>query len=155
MGEARTTSDEGLEGRIRRLERENRRMRWIFAVLVVALLAACAKEEPPPSTVVATEFKVVDENGNVYARLGQAPWGPEGGLILYDQSNDDRRTSLGPADLVLATSGSTVHVQAGKVSMLEMHDDNGWTGAKLSSHPNKRESSLWLSKGKGSIFASP
>jgi hypothetical protein len=136
-----------IEARLRKLERENRWMRWAYVLLLGVLLGSCTRKPPIPPEIVAREFKVMDDEGNVYASLGIAPWNEEGNLVLRDRKNEHRRASIAPADLSLDGSESSVHLQAGEISLLTMYDRGGWTGAKLSSHPDGRKSALWLTSG--------
>jgi hypothetical protein len=147
--------DSRVEARLGNLERENRRMRWANLLLLGLLLGSCAKKPPVPREIVAREFKVMDDEGNVYASLGIAPWNPEGNLVLRDPASEDRRGSISPADLSLAGKASSVQIEAGEASLLIMRDERGWTGAKLSSHPDTRKSALWLTGGAQSIYRSP
>jgi hypothetical protein len=144
-----------IEARLRKLERENRWMRWAYVLLLGVLLGSCTRKPPIPPEIVAREFKVMDDEGNVYASLGIAPWNEEGNLVLRDRKNEHRRASIAPADLSLDGSESSVHLQAGEISLLTMYDRGGWTGAKLSSHPDGRKSALWLTSGTESIYRNP
>ena len=59
------------------------------------------------------------------------------------------------AGCFFAGGKSSVELEAADVSLLLMKDESGWTGAKLSSHRNRRESSLWLTSGRSSIYRGP
>jgi hypothetical protein len=142
------------ENRLARLERANRRLRWSHGVLLLLLVLACGRRAVPDE-IVAREFKVVDDEGRVYASLGIAPWNPEGVLTLHDSTDDGRRASIAPADLVLESGGAAVHAEAGDVSLLVMEGEGGFTGAKLSSHRDSRKSALWLTHGQKSIYSQP
>jgi hypothetical protein len=150
----RSVPDPSFETRLARLERANRRLRLSHAVLLLLIVLACAKRAVPQE-IVAREFKVMDDEGRVYASLGIAPWNPEGVLTLHDSTNDGRRASIAPADLVLKAGGSSVHAEAGDPSLLVMEGEGGFTGAKLSSHREARKSALWLTHGPKSIFGGP
>jgi len=147
--------DPGLEVRLKGLEREIRRTRWGLVLLLGALLGSCAKKPQIPAEIVAREFKVVDDEGNVYASLGIAPWNPEGALTLLDRTNRERRGSISPGKLILEGGASAVQLEAGEIALLVMHDRKDWTGAKLSMHPGERKSSLWLTRGTDSIYRNP
>jgi hypothetical protein len=150
----RSDPDSGFDARLTRLERENRRLRWGHGLLLLLLVVSCGRRTVP-AEIVAREFKVMDDEGRVYASLGIAPWNPEGVLVLHDSKNDGRRSSLAPADLVLKDGGSAVHAEAGDPSLLVMEGEGGFTGAKLSSHRNRHKSALWLTDGTKSIFSEP
>jgi hypothetical protein len=151
----RPTSLSQLEARIVQLERANRRMGWSCLLLGAVLVASCVRKPPLPAEIVAKEFKVVDDQGKVYASLGFLPWNPEGVLTLYDRNVEGERSSLGPGDLVLSDAGTSIHLEAGRVSMLVMSDERGHTGAKLSAHHDTDKSSLWLKDGRNSIYRGP
>jgi hypothetical protein len=146
--------DPSFETRLAKLERANRRLRWSHGVLLVLIVLACGKRTVPRE-IAAREFKVMDDDGRVYASLGIAPWNPEGVLTLHDSRNDGRRASIAPADLVLKADGSSIHAEAGDPSLLVMEGEGGFTGAKLSSHRESHKSALWLTHGQKSIFSGP
>lgn len=147
--------DPPLEARLIKLERENRRMRWAFVLLLGAVLGSCAKKPSIPLSIVAKEFKVMDDEGHVYANLGIAPWNPEGILVLRDRTNEERRASIAPAKLSLGGGPTSLELETGEISMLVMHDRQGWNGAKLSLHPGDRKSALWLTGGTRSVYSNP
>jgi hypothetical protein len=145
----------GPEERLRKLERQVRRMRWVHLLLLGLLVGSCGKKAQVPLEIVAKEFKVLDDEGNVYASLGIAPWNPEGALMLRDRGNDERRASLSPTRFALNGGPSSVSIEAGEFALLVMHDRKDWTGAKLSMHPGERKSALWLTGGTSSVYRNP
>jgi hypothetical protein len=150
-----TAADPSLEGRLAELERQQRRMRWVSLALLLALVGSCARKAEVPAEIVAREFKVVDEQGNVYASLGISLLQPAGTLMLRDLSDERRRALLGPAELLLDGRESAAQLEVDRDALFTMRDRHDWTGAKLSVHPDSHKSSLWLSNGKESIYRNP
>jgi hypothetical protein len=137
-----------LEDRIERLERGNRRWRalacGLAAVLVVIILLG--SEAGEDNVVVATEFRLVDGDGVVRAKLGLTETGGPG-LSLLDQRGKVRAQfavvesgMAGPGDDGVAStlwlSGATIDpavmlVAGSNVRMLQVNDLQGCARAQI------------------------
>ncbi|MGA2607184.1 MAG: hypothetical protein ABSH01_06965 [Terriglobia bacterium] len=87
-------SETDLIGRVKKLERDNRRLTgFALAALVLATaLATIYATQPVPRTITAHEFDVVDSSGKVRVSMGM-PWGAPGIYLSDAQGNqsDDVR----------------------------------------------------------------
>jgi hypothetical protein len=119
--EHRWTSD--LEGRLNRLERENRRWKWLAAVGPALALAGLlgqtlpnagaighdspgARPAPTPAVVEAQSFVLRDGRGAPRATLAM---GADGAPIFHFIDRDGTvRTVLAPSHLTLLTAGGKV-----------------------------------------------
>ena len=106
-----------------RLERENRRLKGIGAVVLVGLAAMVLMGQDTPGKVAmvveAEKFVLVDAEGRTRAILGA--YGAGHGLVLYDP-NGQVRAILGHAELKAARTGV---VEQRPVSSLVLIDKDG------------------------------
>ena len=147
-----------LAGRVAKLEQDNRRLKRaglaVAAVLVAVPLAGATLPRQVPEVVTARAFRVLDEAGNLWARLDPSglafhdaiPFGPRttlttDGLFFYDADLEGRTTldfdglSLhdddGKSLTTLTTDGLFFYGADGEVRTilnaygLSLHDDDG------------------------------
>ena len=86
-----------LEDRVKRLERENRRLKaaGLVSVLVVGLVFLMGQAAEVPEEIKARKFSLVDASGVSRAVLGIGADGPE--LALFDQIGDVRFAHTEPS----------------------------------------------------------
>ncbi len=75
-----------VEQRLKQLETQSFRMRWVVIVLVAisagAVIFAVTQREDIPGVIRARSFEVIAENGKVVATMGQA--GNNGGVWIFN-----------------------------------------------------------------------
>ena len=75
-----------VEQRLKRLETQTFRLRWVVIVLVAisagAVIFAVTQREDIPAVIRARSFEVIGENGKVAAKMGHA--GNNGGVWIFN-----------------------------------------------------------------------
>lgn len=103
MNSAHTSDVPCLAARLEKIERENRIVKMVGLILLLAVGAAVAMAQAPTKrTIVADEFVLKDNAGKVRARLYMDRGGPM--LSLYDASGVERANLMqneGTAGLIL------------------------------------------------------
>jgi hypothetical protein len=91
-----------LRQRLEKLERNNRRLKWlgIAALALVAGLVTIAATQPVPDKIVAHEFDMVDSTGKIRIRMGLSSEGMPG-IVLSDAQGKPR------AAMTLSPSGES------------------------------------------------
>lgn len=143
---------EDIQGRIAKLEFENR---W-FKRIAVAALAAVAllfvmAQAPARKTVEANEFVVKDAHGNVRIRLGVDPKNDSADLTLQTAKGDEG-ASLSDAGVVLQQNGVVrTIIDDGDLSLA---NSQGLANVKLSAADNA-ERDLSIEGPSGYLFYKP
>jgi hypothetical protein len=143
---------EDLQGRIAKLESENRRFKRIAlaALAGVGLLFVMA-QTPARKTVEANEFVVKDAHGNVRIRLGVDPKNDSADLTLQTAKGDEG-ASLSDAGVVLQQNGVVrTIIDDGDLSLA---NSQGLANVKLSAADNA-ERDLSIEGPSGYLFYKP
>jgi hypothetical protein len=143
---------ESLQGRIAKLEKENRRFKQFgFAALAAMALLFVMAQAPARKTIEANEFVVKDAHGNTRIRLGVDPKNDSADLWLQTAKGDEG-ASFSDSGLVLQQGGVVRTVLDN--GDLSLANAQGQANVKLSAAGNA-ERDLSIEGPNGYLFYKP